>query len=376
LRRRGSPIGLALYLGGLSVAVEAALQAWARAAFGGADLVGGQWAAWASDFLWAPGFASLYVILLVFPSGRLLSRRWRPVLWLALGVPAMLTLSLPWLPGTLQDYAPWQSPAPRVPVLSTVPVLVTPVFLVLLPLLFLACAAALIIRFVRSRALERAQLKWLALGAGVGVVCNALSYLPGHPAVFSIAANASISLLPVTIGLAILRHRLYDIDRILSRTVAYAVLTTLLVATYVGIVTVVTRLVPTGNSVAVAGSTLAVAALFQPLRRRVQAAVDRRCNRARYDAARTVESFSRRLRGEVDLETVRSDLLGVVHHTMAPASVSVWLRPTLYGWLFRPDRRPRPPATRRCGAPPRRRGRPRAGRTAASPAAGTRRPRC
>ncbi len=132
---------------------------------------------------------------------------------------------------------------------------------------------------------------------------------------------------PLAVGVAVLRYRLYDLDRVISRSVSYAVITGQLVGLYAAPVTVSTRLLPTGNSVAVAGSTLAVAALFQPLRRRVQSFVDHRFNRARYDAARTVDAFSRRLRGEVDLETVRTDLVSVVGRTLQPTAVTVWLRP-------------------------------------------------
>jgi hypothetical protein len=131
----------------------------------------------------------------------------------------------------------------------------------------------------------------------------------------------------MSLTVAVLRYRLYELDRVVSRTVTYAAVTGLLVATYAGLVTAVSRLTPSGSSLAVAASTLAVAALFQPVRRRVQAAVDRRFNRTRYDAARTVEQFRLRLRDEVDLDAVRSDLLTVVHRTVQPAGVALWLRP-------------------------------------------------
>ena len=138
--------------------------------------------------------------------------------------------------------------------------------------------------------------------------------------------QVGIGSLPLSVAIAILRYRLYDLDRIISRTLSYAVVTGLLVAAYVGSVATVSRLIPSGSSVAVAASTLAVAAAFQPLRRRVQAAVDRQFNRSRYDAGRTVEAFSRSLREQVDLDVVRSDLLDVVHVTLQPSQAALWLR--------------------------------------------------
>jgi len=144
--------------------------------------------------------------------------------------------------------------------------------------------------------------------------------------VASVLAATMLAGLPVAIGVAILRYRLYDIDRIVSRTVGYGVVTGLLVGVYVGLVTGVSRLTPGGSSLAVAASTLAVAALFQPVRRRVQSVVDRRFNRSRYDAARTIDAYSARLREQVDLDSVHRDLLAVVRGTMQPASVGLWLR--------------------------------------------------
>jgi hypothetical protein len=130
---------------------------------------------------------------------------------------------------------------------------------------------------------------------------------------------------PLAIGVAILKYRLFDIDRIISRTLAYAIVTSLLVGVYAGVVLLATRVLPFSSSVAVAASTLAAAALFNPLRRWVQRAVDRRFNRARYDADRTVAAFAARLTGAVDLDTVQADLAGVVHQALEPAHVSVWI---------------------------------------------------
>jgi hypothetical protein len=147
---------------------------------------------------------------------------------------------------------------------------------------------------------------------------------PVAQAAFAIA-NAGIVALPVCIGVAILRYRLYDIDRIISRTLAYAIVTGLLVGVYAGLVLLATHVLAFQTPVAVAGSTLAAAALFTPVRRRVQHLVDRRFNRARYDADRTVAAFAGRLQDAVDLDTVRADLTGVVHAALEPAHLSIWI---------------------------------------------------
>ncbi len=181
----------------------------------------------------------------------------------------------------------------------------------------------------RSGHEQRAQLKWVLFAATAGAGSTLLTALL-RPVVGdwlnTLVWNVALSIIPVAVGISILRYRLFAIDRLISRTVSYGLVTGLLVAVYAGLVTAVSRLTPTGNSLAVAMSTLAVAALFQPLRRRVQAVVDRRFNRPRYDAARTIETFSLELRDQVDLEVLAADLLGVVHQTMQPAKAGLWLR--------------------------------------------------
>jgi len=171
---------------------------------------------------------------------------------------------------------------------------------------------------------RRQQLKWLACGAaialGVGIAGSALT-----SGVVSYVLGACLIALPVSIGVGILRYRLYDIDRIISRTLAYAIVTGLLIGVYAGLVLLTTHLLTFSSSAAVAASTLVAAALFNPLRRRVQRAVDRRFNRARYDADQTVAAFAARLKDAVDLDAVRDDLAGVVERTLEPAHVSVWI---------------------------------------------------
>jgi hypothetical protein len=196
----------------------------------------------------------------------------------------------------------------------------------------LVCSVARqLLNWRRSSGERRQQLKWLASGLVVGVSGLIVSLLtggstaPGELLVSNIAM-ACIAALPVSIGLAILKYRLYDIDRLISRTLAYAVVTGLLVGVYAGLVLLATQVLSVSSPVAVAAATLAAAALFSPLRRRVQRAVDRRFNRARYDAEVTVAAFSARLKDAVDLEAVRADLLDVVQASLEPAHVSVWVR--------------------------------------------------
>jgi hypothetical protein len=190
--------------------------------------------------------------------------------------------------------------------------------------------ASLVVRFRRARGVERQQLRWVALGT-VLVALLAIFHLAalalGAYALAPLAGGLNPAILSAAIGAAILRYRLYDLDRIISRTLAYGLLTVLLAGGYALVALGLGQLLGQDSSLAVAGATLAMAAAFQPLRRRVQAAVDRRFNRRRYDAARTIESFSDRLRQQTDLDTLTAEVLGVVDQTMQPTRVSLWLRP-------------------------------------------------
>jgi hypothetical protein len=290
--------------------------------------------------LWGPavGLMGTFLILL-FPDGRLPSPRWRPLAWVSAVVVVLLYASdLVW-PGPVQ-----QAPVPNLrnpfamdaltPVLPALSALV-----LVLALCMVGSAVAAVSRFRRSRGVERLQLKWLA-AAGALVGCGYLVFtlvsayaaltgagpVPGWlDLVFSVLI-LSFALIPLAIGAAVLNHGLYGIDRLISRTVSYATITFMLLAVYVVLVTLVSRLTPSGSALAVASSTLVVAALFQPLRRRVQARVDRRFNRGRYDAELTVAAYTGRLREQVDLDTVSSELLRVVHETLQPASAQLWLR--------------------------------------------------
>jgi hypothetical protein len=191
-------------------------------------------------------------------------------------------------------------------------------------------AASLVVRFRRARGTERQQLRWVVLAAaltGVVMLASVVLVVVGNEVLVGWVGGACVALLPLAIGAAVLRYRLFDLDRIISRTLAYGLLTILLGGTYAGVALGLGQLLGQDSSLAVAGATLAVAALFQPARRRIQAAVDRRFNRRRYDAARTIAAFSARLRDEIDLDTLTAELLTVVDQTMQPTRVSLWLRP-------------------------------------------------
>jgi hypothetical protein len=288
-------------------------------------LPGGPIAAWLSGWTWWPAYGLVPLVLLVFPDGRLPSARWRWAIWLAGGGVALMTLGI--AASTLADPVRFAL-SEEVP--AGLPALVLAVSVGAAVVSFLAALVSLVLRWRRAWGNEREQLKWVAFAAGLALVANIgfqVLRLPGLGLV-------GVALVPVGAAVAILRHRLYDIDRIISRTVAYGLLTALLGLVYAVGVFVFGRLLnPVGGSstLAVAASTLAVAALFQPARRRVQDAVDRRFNRARYDAARTVERFSTRLRDEIDLDSLSAELLAVVNQTMQPTRVSLWLRPVRPG---------------------------------------------
>jgi hypothetical protein len=189
---------------------------------------------------------------------------------------------------------------------------------------------SLVVRFRRAHGIERQQLRWVALAAALTLLA-ALGVLAatalGIPVLVDWAAAVCVVVLPVATGAAILRYRLYDLDRIISRTLAYGLLTVLLGSAYAGVVLGLGRLLPQGSSLVVAGATLAVAGAFQPARRRIQAVVDRRFNRRRHDAAQTIEAFSARLRDELDLDTLSTELLALVDQTMQPTRAWLWLRP-------------------------------------------------
>jgi hypothetical protein len=288
-------------------------------------------AAWYASWTWYPTIALALVFTpLLFPDGRLPSHRWRPVLWLA-GATTAAAIALDAVRPTLDLGGgrsvgnPIGTAAVTNPMWSTVGDVVED----LLGVLVVVAVVSLVVRFLRSHGDERLQLKWFTYGAALLPLTFLDSLLPDP--VSNLFFAALVACLPVGAGIAILRYRLYEIDRLINRTLVYGLLTALLAGVYAGLVVLLGRLFgELGGrppSWAVAGATLAVAALFQPARRRIQQAVDRRFNRRRYDAALTVEAFSARLRDQVDLATLSSELLAVVDQTVQPTRASLWLRP-------------------------------------------------
>jgi hypothetical protein len=279
------------------------------------------------------------LLLLVFPNGRLLSNRWRPLAWAAiiismLGV--LTTLIYPTIHGGLN--ATVSNPI-GIKSLQVVSDLGLPIGFWALNLLLLIAVFSIIVRWRRARDQERQQLKWLVYIGVITVVTTIIGsagpILPLSPYIPVLigavgVAGASIGI-PVTIGIAMLRHRLYDIDILINRTLVYGLLTSTLALVYFGVIIalqfLLRGLISQANDVAIVGSTLVIAAVFQPLRHRIQAVIDRRFYRRKYDAVKIVSAFSSTLRQEVDLGTLREQLIGVVQETMQPAHVSLWLRP-------------------------------------------------
>jgi hypothetical protein len=334
-RRPGNPLGWIFCLIGLSQGLVTAGWEYATYALRTAPgtVPGGELASWFGAWAWAPGLGLLLTFgLLLFPDGRLPSPRWRPVAWLS-AVPVAVWCGPVAVAAWTARGPELLDPAGEDP--SGAGVVETMGFLSFQLMLVcgLASVLSLVLRFRRSRGVERQQLKWFVYAAAVtvtGVVVTETLVVPEGSVldgVLALLGLAVVPSIPVAAGVAILRYRLYDIDRIINRTLVYGVLTALLAGVYAGGAVLLPRLLDLGESqLTVAASTLAVAALFQPARRRVQSSVDRRFNRARYDAAQTVERFSARLRDEVDLDALNAELLAVVDQTVQPSSASLWLR--------------------------------------------------
>jgi hypothetical protein len=297
--------------------------------------IGNQW-------LWVPavGLLGIFLILL-FPDGKLLSRRWRPLAWFS-GIIVVLSITEGLAPGPLENQGGVRNPfgIEALPWLVTVSYIILP----LLPLCILASAVSMVLRFRRSRGEERQQIKWFTFVASIagllyfmviisGVVISLGSddRLPQTPLWVELLislATLSFAGVPIAIGLAV-----YDIDVVINLTLVYGSFTAMLVAVYFGGVATTQTILRalTGQTeqpqLAIVISTLAIAALFNPLRRRIQSFIDRRFYRRKYDARKTLEAFSARLRDETDLESLNNDLAGVIRETMQPAHVSLWLRP-------------------------------------------------
>jgi hypothetical protein len=358
-RRPTTPIGWISLAAGLALALFSAAGEYAIYALVSqpGSLPSATVAAWLREWIWVPfvGLVGIYLILL-FPDGRLPSSRWRMVAGLAVVALVFSSLSKALLPGRLEETPgvaivnPFGSEAAR----ELLELLGTIGFF-LLPLCFVASAVSMIIRFWRSRGIERQQLKWFVSAAALLAVTFAATAVPwfvvgvlsGQSAPFlsgqrtpSLALKVTQDItsltfagLPIAAGIAILRYRLYDIDLLINRTLVYGSLTVSLALVYFGGVATTQAIVRvlTGQEqqpqLAIVISTLVIAALFNPLRRRIQSFIDRRFYRRKYDAAKTLEAFSTKLRDETDLEALSEDLVGMVRETMQPAHVSLWLHP-------------------------------------------------
>jgi hypothetical protein len=289
--------------------------------------------------LWAPAIVLVALPVLLFPAGQLPSSRWRWTLRLYLSA---------WAIGLVGSFlvaaaTPIVIPSNGDPTYNhlsggvAIVQSVSRLLLLVVVALWLTWIVRLLASYRRARGDRRQQLKWLMVGATLTVVASVLlvsgpwnSASAPAPVLVLVywACCLGIAGLPIALGVGILKYRLYDVDRLISRTLSYAIVTGLLIGVYVGLVTLATRVLPFSSPLGVAASTLAAAALFNPLRRRVQRLVDRRFNRARYDAEATVAAFAHLVRDDVDLEVVSSEFVRAVQTSVEPAHVSLWLRPT------------------------------------------------
>jgi hypothetical protein len=288
---------------------------------------------WLSGWTWWLLIAPLLLILLLFPTGHLLSPRWR---WVVVALTIIITVFLIFatFSKTVVDTnsgKTWPNPLGVIPASISFEAIQTPYAIALMTTVVL-CVISVLIRYRRAASMEREQLKWFLYACTVFLMVYAVGFWVNTdaPTLFGVALSTAILLIPISIGIAILRYRLFDIDLIIRRTLVYSVLTALLALTYFGGVVLVQQLTRSiageSSEVAIVVSTLAIAALFFPLRRRVQSAIDRRFYRRKYDAAKTLAAFSATVRDEVELDQLTSELLNVVQETMQPASVSLWLK--------------------------------------------------
>jgi hypothetical protein len=294
---------------------------------------------WIQNWAILAAFTPIVLVVLLFPNGRPLTRRWRPVVALAALSIVVLLFSVSFAPRLLSESNYPRTPNPlAIPGLDGAAPLLENGGVIIFALTLLAGIISAALRFRRASGVERQQLKWLAWACSAQPLAVALLIVVDLPAVADHPGLApaikacivlTLTLVPVAAGIAMLRHRLYDIDRLINRTVVYATLTALLAAGYLLGVMLLQRLLDPltgGSNLAVAGSTLAVAAMARPARGHIQALVDQRFNRRRYDAAGAIDSFSARLRTQLDLDALAAELCGVAHEAMQPTHVSLWLR--------------------------------------------------
>jgi hypothetical protein len=330
--RPGNPIGRILCIMGLTMGVAALLGQYGEYALrtNPGSVPGGVLAMWLQTFFWFPVFGLVPLLLLLVPDGSLPSPRWRPVAWVPAVAITLVSLAGALSPGPLggdpRPGAP-QNPVGIEPARQVLEVAAAVGFLII-PVVAVVALVALALRFRRSQGVDRQQLKWFAYGAFLLVVGLAALWAPiRSETVAKAILAAGVGCFTASVAVAVLRYGLYEIDVIVNRTLVYGLLTVLLGLGYGGAVLILGQLAGRERSnLVVAGSTLAVAAAFQPVRRNIQQAVDRRFNRRQYDAAKTIEGFSARLRDQIDLDTLSAEVLTVVDQTMEPTSVSLWLR--------------------------------------------------
>jgi len=322
-RRPQNRIGWLFLVAGLGLGLNGFANAYALHALIAehGSLPAGRACGWLANWTWVIPVAMLTFLLLLFPTGHVRSRRWRPAAWFAGGVFALAAVWLPIAAASL-----WMHPFTPPSGLHGLTAVLYRTTGFLITAALLVSVTALVVRFAKSSGEERLQLKWCAAAALV-LVAVFVTAIWLNSAAVNVLQSLAFVFLWTAIAIAVLKYRLYAIDRIISRTLAYSIVTGLLVGVYAGLVLLATQVFRFHAPVAVATSTLAAAALFNPLRRRVQLVLDRRFNRARYNADQTVAAFAARLKDTVDLDSVRGDLAAVVDQALEPAHVSVWIRP-------------------------------------------------
>ena len=333
-KERSNPIGWIFLAAGTLLALVGCAYGYADLSlYGGLDWPLTSAATWLTGWAFVPPvFVAPCLIALLFPTGAPPAPRWRYAVWFVGTVGIVAVLSGAFRGGKLDAYPDLENPA-ALPVLQDIASTIDSVGKVTLaPIIFLLALFSIVVRFRRSRGIERLQLKWVAYAGSVMVTGFFVAFVSGQTLLSDIGFITGVVgfvLLPIAVGIAILRYRLFDIDRVISKTLVYAALSVVLGAAYVGLVLAGQALFSSfagGSNLAIAVSTLVVAALFLPLRSRLQHFVDRRFYRRRYDTQHTLEAFGTRLRQQIRLDELRADLVSVVGETMQPSHLTLWLR--------------------------------------------------
>jgi hypothetical protein len=336
-RQPRNAVGWLFCAAGLAIPLSGLLWSYAIYSVYADSLPADQWAAWVFAWSGEPLLLIVVLLLLLFPDGRFLTGRWRRLGYATVFTAIVWAAAIALDPGRLADFHAASNPV-GIEGAAGLLEAVAGVASALETLLLVLAGVSIVVRYRRSEASERMQIKWLAATAALtALIVLVFGTLEATvetdrgtgELVTSVLAFLALALIPVGVGIAMLRHRLYDVDVVINRTLVYGALTAALVATYVGVVLLLQLALgplTEDSGLAIAGSTLAVAALVRPLRGRIQATVDRRFYRRKYDAAQTIESFGTRLRDQVELDALSAELRGVVADTMQPAHVSLWLR--------------------------------------------------